>query len=127
MLNFSLSRPDDGTASLWLYAGRELVWILEGPIRTQVRLRNVFEMAFDGMERATQEERYAKLNSIYPQLLERSFIFRPLSLSRSSECILSSAYELRLLELLLYFRQDKQRIARCKYCGGFLCPRRDTR
>ena len=121
-LNYSLSRPDDGTASFWLYAGQELVRILEEPIRTQVRLRNVFEMTFDGMERATQEARYEKLNSVYPGLLEHDFIFRPLPLSRSYACVLSSVFELRLLELLLYFRQDRRRIARCKYCGGFFVP-----
>ena len=35
--------------------------------------------------------------------------------------------ELRLLELLLYFRQDKRRIARCKYCGGFFVPASEHR
>lgn len=121
-LNYSLSRTDDGTASFWLYAGQELVQILEEPIHIQVRLRNIFEMTFDGMERATQEARYEKLNGVYPGLLEHNFIFRPLPLSRSYECVLSSVSELRLLELLLYFRQDKRRIARCKYCGGFFVP-----
>ena len=45
-LNYSLSRTDDGTASFWLYAGQELVQILEEPIHIQVRLRNIFEMTF---------------------------------------------------------------------------------
>ena len=121
-LSYSLSRQDDGTASFWLQAGHELVWLLEEPIRTQLRLRNIFEMAFDDMERATQQERYDKLNRIYPGLLEHSFIFRPLPLSRGYECELSSPYELRLLELILYFRQDERRIARCKYCGRFFAP-----
>ncbi len=121
-LGYSLSRPDDGTASFWLRAGHELVWLLEEPVRTQIRLRNMFEIAFDDMERATQQERYDKLDQTYPGLLDRSFILRPLPLSSSFECDLSSSYELRLLELLLYFRQDKRRIARCKYCGGFFAP-----
>ena len=29
---------------------------------------------------------------------------------------------LRLLELTLYFQQDKQRIARCDYCWGWFIP-----
>ncbi len=49
-LGYSLSRPDDGTASFWLRAGHELVWLLEEPGRTQIRLRNMFEIAFDDME-----------------------------------------------------------------------------
>lgn len=36
---YSLSRPGDGTASFWLRAGHELVWLLEEPVRTQIRLR----------------------------------------------------------------------------------------
>jgi len=121
-LNYSLSRPDDGTASFWLYAGHELIQVLEEPILTQLRLRNIFEMCFDGMERATQEARYEKLKGIFPGLWERDFIIRTLPLSRSYEGVLSSAFELRMLELLLYFRQDKRRIARCKYCGGYFVP-----
>ena len=41
---------------------------MEDPIRAQVRLRNVFEMTFDGMERATQRERFEKLCQVYPDV-----------------------------------------------------------
>ena len=34
-----------------------------------------------------------------------------------------SVYHLRLAELLLYFRQEKQRIARCDYCWNYFIPK----
>ena len=34
-----------------------------------------------------------------------------------------SVFQLRLVELLLYFRQEKQRIVRCDYCWNYLHPR----
>ena len=34
-----------------------------------------------------------------------------------------SLFGLRLLELALYFQQDKQRIARCEYCWGWFIPK----
>ena len=34
-----------------------------------------------------------------------------------------SLFGLRLLELALYFQQDKQRIARCDYCWGWFIPK----
>ena len=52
-LHQSLQAEDDGSASFLLNAAGELLYLLEDPIRTQVCLRNIFEMTFDGMERAT--------------------------------------------------------------------------
>lgn len=34
-----------------------------------------------------------------------------------------SSFEMYLLELLLYFQQDQQRIARCEYCGKYFVPK----
>lgn len=39
------------------------------------------------------------------------------------EYAVSSLYELYLLELMLYFRQEKRRIARCEYCWGYFIPK----
>ena len=61
LLHQSLQTEDDGSASFLLHAAGELLYLLEDSIRAQVRLRNIFEMTFDGMERATQRERFEKL------------------------------------------------------------------
>ena len=124
LLHQSLQAEDDGSASFLLNAAVKLLYILEEPIRAQIRLRNIFEVTFDGTERATQRERFEKLCRIYPdvgKLCDPSTlpdvepgqrIFR-----------VNSILGLRLLELTLYFQQDAQRIARCDYCWGWFIPK----
>lgn len=129
-LDAALQMPDDGSASFLLYAGQRQIHALEEPIRTQVRLRNIFDVTFDGMERATQRERYEKLRKTYPETVGRHYQMRwmdeadgaPLS-CRRVEYTISSPYELRLLELALHFQQEKRRIARCEYCWGYFVPK----
>ena len=124
LLHQSLQTEDDGSASFLLNAAGELLYILEEPIRAQICLRNIFEMAFDGMERATQRERFERLCRIYsdvgklcdpstlPDVEPGQRMFR-----------VNSILELRLLELALYFQQNAQRIARCDYCWGWFIPK----
>ena len=124
LLHQSLQAEDDGSASFLLIAAEELFYILEEPIRAQVYLRNIFEMAFDGMERATQRERFERLCQVYsdvgklcdpstlPDVESGQRIFR-----------VNSILGLRLLELALYFQQDTQRIAWCDDCWGWFVPK----
>ena len=129
-LDAALRMRDDGSASFLLYAGQQQILALEEPIRAQVRLRNIFDVAFDEMERATQRERYERLRSIYPATVDWHFLMRwmdeeqgaPVS-GRRMEYAVSSLYELYLLELMLYFRQEKRRIARCEYCWDYFVPK----
>ncbi len=68
LLDQALQREDSGSVLFLLDAAQELLHVLEEPIRTQVYLRNILEMAFDGMERASQRERFEKLCQVYPQV-----------------------------------------------------------
>lgn len=124
LLDQALRMRDDGSASFLLYAGQRLLQVLEVPIRTQIRLRNIMEMTFDGMERATQQERLERLRGIYPEV---GAFCDPARLDGYENVPLrlrvDSVFQLRLAELLLYFRQEKQRIARCDYCWNFFIPR----
>ena len=124
LLDQVLRREDDGSALFLLDAAQELLHVLEEPIRTQVYLRNILEMAFDGMERVSQRERFEKLCRVYPQVGK---LCDPASLPdvESGQRVFraSSMFGLRLLELALYFQQDKQRIARCDYCWGWFIPK----
>ena len=124
LLHQSLQAEDDGSASFLMDAGEELLYVLEDPIRTQVCLRNIFEMTFDGMERATQQERFEKLRQVYPDiggLCDPSTLPDVEPGHRTFR--VNSIFGLRLLELVLYFQQDKQRIARCDYCWGWFVPK----
>lgn len=124
LLDQALHREDDGSALFLLNAAEELLYVLEDPIRTQVCLRNILEMAFDGMERATQQERFEKLCQVYPDIGK---LCDPATLPDAEPgrriFRVNSIFGLRLLELALYFRQDKQRIARCDYCWGWFIPK----
>lgn len=124
LLDQALQMQDDGSASFLLYAGQRLLQALEVPIRTQIRLRNIMEMTFDGMERATQQERLEKLRSVYPEVAAFCDPARldgydgiPLRLR------VGSVFQLRLAELLLYFRQENRRVARCDYCWNYFIPK----
>lgn len=124
LLDTALQREDDGSALFLLHAAQELLHVLEEPIRTQVYLRNILEMTFDGMERDTQRERFEKLCRVYPDVGK---LCDPASLSDVEPgqrmFRANSIFGLRLLELALYFQQDKQRIARCDYCWGWFIPK----
>ena len=124
LLHQSLQTEDDGSASFLLNAAAELLYILEDPVRVQTCLRNIFEMTFDGMERAAQQERFEKLCQVYPDI---GRLCDPATLSDVEEghriFRVNSIYGLRLLELALYFQQDKQRIARCDYCWSWFVPK----
>lgn len=121
---------DDGSAAFLLESGERVLKILEEPVLTQIRLRNIFEIAFDNLERGTQRERYAALKGAFPTALDNFFFCRrtesesetSLPLGGGFEYTLRSPYDLYLLELNLYFQQDKQRIARCEYCWGYFVP-----
>ncbi|WP_298022504.1 hypothetical protein [uncultured Dysosmobacter sp.] len=123
-LHQSLQMEDDGSASFLLKAGQQILRILEEPIRTQIYLRNIFEMTFDGMERTSQRERFEKLRSVYPDVAR---LCDPALLDGVPESgRVFSAHNLLglyLLELALYFHQDKQRITRCEYCWGYFIPK----
>lgn len=119
----ALRMRDDGSASFLLYAGQRLLQALEVPIRTQIRLRNIMEMTFDGMERATQQERFEKLRGVYPPIAQICDPGPWMEEAMPVTFRIESVYKLRLLELMLYFRQEKKRIARCDYCWNYFIPR----
>ena len=120
----ALLQKDDGTASFFLYAAADLLEILEEPLRAQVYLRNALEIACDGMERATQRERYEKLNRTYPEFKELCDpALLPDVIDAEKDFAAYSILGLLGLELALYFHQDKQRIARCEYRWRYFTPK----
>lgn len=127
--------PDDNSASFLLNNAQRILHALEEPLLTQIRLRNIFEVGFADMERATQRERYTAVREAYPQLFQHYYSVRYLPTEDGSmpfgkrkEYALNSLLELRLLEMDMYFRQPK-RIARCLHCWNYFIPRtnRETR
>lgn len=122
-LDRCLRMEDDGSASFLLRAGQALIQALETPIKLQTRLRNIFEMAFDNAEVVEPAAQLEKLRSVYPDIAQ--------TCTPPDEGIPSGVpltfravfpYGLRMLELMLYFRQSKQRITRCEHCWEYFIP-----
>ena len=124
LMDQSLRQEDDGSALFLLNAAAQLLQILEEPLRAQVYLRNALEIACDGMERATQQERYQKLIGTYPELQRLCDpALLPDHPDQGKVYAAYSMFGLLGLELALYFHQDKQRIARCDYCWLYFIPK----
>lgn len=124
-----LQHPDDGSAMYLLESGQWMVDALMEPVLTQIRLRNIFEVAFATTERKTQAERYNILRETYPQLFQHYFKVKPLTaedshmpFGKNVEYSINTLLELRMLELEMYFRQPK-RIARCAHCWNYFIPK----
>lgn len=116
-----LQIPDDGSALFLIYNGARVLRLLASPLKTQLQLRNIFEVTFDDTERSTQKERLHQLSSVYPQVVSAmNELGQPFD---GYTCMLYQPGDLLLLELYLYFRQDKQRIARCQYCWEYFIPK----
>ena len=116
-----LRREDDGLASFLLETGAALLDALEEPVLTQVRLRNIFEVTFDGTERMAQRERLDLLREIYPDVAR---LCDPSQVREGAGMYgVGSLFGFRLLELALYFKQERKRIARCDYCWGYFIPK----
>lgn len=122
--------PDNGSASYLLSCGAQILQILEDPLLTQIRLRNIFEVTFAKTERATQAERYHVLQECYPQVTGYYFRSRCLPaedgmkpFGRKVEYLLNDLLTFRLLELNMYFRQEQKRIARCEHCWHYFIPK----
>ena len=122
--------PDNGSASYLLSCGAQILQILEEPLLTQIRLRNIFEVTFAKTERATQVERYRQLQECYPEITGYFFRSRHLPaeegtkpFGRKVEYLLNDLLTFRLLELNMYFRQEQKRITRCEHCWHYFIPK----
>ena len=62
---FILQMKDNGSALFPLQTGADMIRILDEPLMAQIRMRNVFEIAFDDFERGTQRQRYEALEKVY--------------------------------------------------------------
>ena len=117
LLDQSLRQEDDGSASFLLRAANQLLQILEEPVRAQVYLRNVLEIACDGMEQATQQERFQKLIRTYPELQPLCDpALLPHTPSTGQVYAVTSPFALLVLELALSFHPDYPRLALGNSC-----------
>lgn len=118
-----MDMEDNGSPTFPSEKGAEALCILDKPWQAQKRICNLLELGFADYERGTQRERYQALESAYPNLMHGFFPCRPLPFSSGRRYAVEDVFELYLLELLLYFQQDKKRIARCECCWQYFIPK----
>lgn len=122
-LREAMAMQDNGSPIFPSEKGAAVLRALDEPCRAQKRIRNLMELGFADFERGTQQERYQALEASYPNLMHQSFPCRPLPFSSWRRYAVEDVFELYLLELLLYFQQDKKRIARCECCWQYFIPK----
>lgn len=122
-LRDAMAMENNGSSIFPSEKGMAVLRALDEPCRAQKRLRNLMELGFADFERGTQLERYQALEESYPNLMHQPFPCRPLPFSSRRRYAVESIFELYLLELLLYFQQDKKRIARCECCWQYFIPK----
>lgn len=122
-LRETMAMQDDGSPIFPSEKGAAVLRALDEPCRAQKRICNLMELGFADFERGTQQERYQAMEQAYPNLMHQSFPCRPLPFSSRRRYAVENIFELYLLELLLYFQQDKQRIARCECCWQYFIPK----
>ena len=118
-----MAMQDNGSPIFPSEKGAAVLRALDEPCRAQLRIRNLLEIGFADYERAAQWERYGALEEAYPALVHQFFPCRPMPFGHRLRYTVENNFELYLLELQLYFRQKKKRIARCECCWQYFIPK----
>lgn len=122
-LQDAMAMQDNGSPIFPSEKGAAVLRALDEPCRAQLRIRNLLEIGFADYERAAQWKRYGALEEAYPALMHQFFPCRPMPFGHRLRYAVENIFELYLLELQLYFRQKKKRIARCECCWQYFIPK----
>ena len=122
-LQDAMAMQDNGSPIFPSEKGAAVLRALDEPCRAQLRIRNLLEIGFADYERAAQWKRYGALEEAYPALMHQFFPCRPMPFGHRLRYTVENNFELYLLELQLYFRQKKKRIARCECCWQYFIPK----
>ena len=119
-----LVTEDDGSAGFLLQVGMWLVQAVRSLYLTRVRMRNIMEVCFGTTEGMTQQERWERTATVYPQLYAHAFSVRwkPEGEQWVREYEMRSLMELYFFEVCAALRSEK-RIARCQHCWRYFVPK----
>ena len=123
-----LTTGDDGSASVLLQSGMALLQTVRALYLTRVRMRNVMEVCFGTTEGMTQQERWERTVTVYPDLYTHAFAVRwnPEGEGWVKEYEMRSLMELYFFEVCAVLRSEK-RIERCKHCWQYFVPKTKKR
>ena len=119
-----LTGEDDGSGSFLLNTGIKMVQAVRSLYLTRVRMRNIMEICFGTTEGMTQQERWTRTATVYPQLYTHAFSARwkPAEEQWVREYEMHSLLELYFFEVCATLRSDK-RIVRCQHCWQYFVPK----
>lgn len=119
-----LVEEDDGSASFLLSTGMKMVQAVRSLYLTRVRMRNIMEICFGTTESMTQEKRWTRTATVYPQLYTHAFSVRwkPEGDRWVREYEIHSLLELYFFEVCAALRSEK-RIVRCQHCWQYFVPK----
>lgn len=119
-----LTDEDDGSAGFLLNTGMKMVQAVRSLHLTRVRMRNIMEICFGTTEGMTQQERWTRTATVYPQLYTHAFSVRwkPEEDQWVREYEMNSLLELYFFEVCTALRSDK-RIVRCQHCWQYFVPK----
>ena len=119
-----LTDEDDGSAGFLLNTGMKMVQAVHSLHLTRVRMRNIMELCFGTTEGMTQQERWNRTATVYPQLYTHAFSVRwkPEEDRWVREYEMNSLLELYFFEVCTALRSDK-RIIRCQHCWQYFVPK----
>lgn len=119
-----VTSKDDGSASILLEAGNRIRQAARTLYLTRVRMRNIMEICFGTTEGMTQQQRWERMTTTYPELGDHEFTvhWRPEGNRWVREHEMRSLMELYFFEVCAALRSDK-RIVRCQHCWQYFVPR----
>lgn len=119
-----LLTEDDGSAGVLLQAGMQMLNAVRSLYLTRVRMRNIMEVCFGTTEGMTQQERWTRTATVYPQLYSHAFSVRWKAAGDSwvQEYEMHSLLELYFFEVCTALRSEK-RIVRCQHCWQYFVPK----
>lgn len=119
-----LVEEDDGSASFLLNTGTKMVQAVRALYFTRVRMRNIMEICFGTTESMTQEKRWTRTATVYPQLYTYAFSVRWKAEGDEwvREYEMHSLLELYFFEVCAALRSEK-RIVRCQHCWQYFVPK----
>ena len=119
-----LVEEDDGSASFLLNTGTKMVQAVRALYFTRVRMRNIMEICFGTTEIMTQEKRWTRTATVYPQLYTYAFSVRWKAEGDEwvREYEMHSLLELYFFEVCAALRSEK-RIVRCQHCWQYFVPK----